>query len=160
MLESATFWVLVATVIFVGFAWKPGRRAILALLDDHAAKIKAELDDAKRLREEAQATLAHYQRKQHDALKEAEAIVAQAREEAERVRMHTTADLEASLKRREAQALDSIAQAEAQALAEVRTMMVDLAISASRKMLEEGLDEKKAQRLIDDAIAELPRHLH
>lgn len=160
MLHAPEFWVLVATVIFVSFAFRPARKAVVALLDDRADKIRAELEEAQRLREEAQATLAHYQRKQRDALKEAEDIIAHAREEAERLRQHAQTDLEASLKRREAQALDKIAQTEAQAVAEVRNLTVDLAVAASRKLLQENIDEKKGILLIDEAIAELPKHLH
>jgi len=160
MIQAPEFWVLVAFIIFVGFAFRPASKTFVALLDDRAEKIRAELEEAQRLREEAQATLAHYQRKQRDALKEAEDIIAHAREEADRLRQQAAADLEASLKRREAQALDKIAQTEAQAVAEVRNMTVDLAITASRKLLAENLDDKKASKLIDEAIADLPKHLH
>lgn len=160
MLQNPTFWVLVASVIFVIAVYRPASKVIFAALDDRAAKIKAELEEAQRLREEAQATLAHYQRKQREALKEAEDLVAHAREEAERLHQHAMADLEASLKRRETQALDTIAQAEATALAEVRTLMVDIAIAASRNLLTEGLDDKKMSKLVDEAIADLPQRLH
>jgi F-type H+-transporting ATPase subunit b len=153
------FWVLVAFILFVGFmVWK-ARKALVGGLDARAARIKAEIDEAQRLREEAQALLAEYQKKQREALGEAEAMVKQAEEEGKRVRAKAETDLAAAMKRREQQALDRIAQAEAQALAEVRNLAADLAVSATQKLLVEKLDAAKAQTLVSDAIAELPRRL-
>ncbi|MYH37892.1 MAG: F0F1 ATP synthase subunit B, partial [Rhodospirillaceae bacterium] len=108
----------------------------------------------------AQGLLADYQRKQRDALQEAEAMLRAAEEEAARLRARAEEDLAASLKRREQQALDRIAQAEAAAQAEVRNTAIDLAVSATRKLLEDRLDEKKAAGLVDRAIDELPGKLH
>lgn len=160
MILDPQFWVFVAFVIFFALLGKKIYAAFTGLLDARAEKIKAELDEAQRLREDAQALLANYQRRQRDALKEAEAIIAHAREEADRLRTHAGADLESSLKRREAQAMDRIAQAEAAALAEVRNLTVDLAIGASRRILETGIAPAQADALVDQAIAELPKHLH
>lgn len=160
MFMTAEFWVFVAFVIFVVLAWKKAAAAITGLLDARAEKIRAELDEAQRLREDAQALLATYQRRQRDALAESEAIIAHAREEAERLRNQAGADLESSLKRREAQAMDRIAQAEAAALAEVRNLTVDVAMSASRRILESGIQPAQADKLIEQSIAELPKHLH
>lgn len=160
MLYTAEFWVFVSFVIFVAAVGKKIWATVAGLLDSRAERIRQELDEAQRLREDAQSTLASYQRRQRDALKEAEAIVAHAREEAERLRQHATAELEASLKRREQQAMDRIAQAEAQALAEVRNLTVDIAIGASRRILSEGVGPAEQQRLVDQAIADLPKNLH
>lgn len=154
------FWVALAFVIFAVLVWKKAKAAIVGALDARAEKIRAELDEAQRLREDAQAALAAYQRRQRDALKEAEAIIAHAREEAARIRAQAAADLESSLKRRESQAVDRIAQAEAAAVNEVRHLTVDLAIQAGRKLLTEGITAKQADALIDQSIAELPKHLH
>ncbi|WP_431855890.1 F0F1 ATP synthase subunit B [Azospirillum sp.] len=160
MLKAPEFWVAVAFVIFMALIWKKASAAIGSMLDARAEKIRAELDEAQRLREDAQATLASYQKRQADALKESEAIVAHAREEAARIRAQSTADLEAALKRREAQAMDRIAQAEAQAIAEVRNLTVDIAIAASRQLLSQGIQPAQADKLIEASIADLPRHLH
>ncbi|HYE42889.1 MAG TPA: ATP F0F1 synthase subunit B [Caulobacteraceae bacterium] len=160
MLKAPEFWVAVAFVIFMALVWKKASAAIGSMLDARAEKIRAELDEAQRLREDAQATLASYQKRQADALKESESIVAHAREEAARIRAQSTADLEAALKRREAQAMDRIAQAEAQAIAEVRNLTVDIAIAASRQLLSQGIQPAQADKLIDASIADLPRHLH
>ena len=158
-MSGGEFWVLVAFVLFVGFmVWK-ARKALVGGLDSRAARIKAEIDEAQRLREEAQALLAEYQKKQREALGEAQAMVKQAEEEGKRVRAKAETELAAALKRREQQALDRIAQAEAQALSEVRNLAADLAVAATQKILVEKLDAAKAQSLVSDAIAELPRRL-
>jgi F-type H+-transporting ATPase subunit b len=158
-IHGAEFWVLVAFVAFVAFmVWK-ARKALVGGLDARAARIKAEIDEAQRLRDEAQALLADYQRKQSEALGEAQAMVKQAEEEGKRVRAKAETELAAALKRREQQALDRIAQAEAQALSEVRNLAADLAVAATQKILTERLDPAKAQALVGDAIAELPRRL-
>ena len=129
-------------------------------LDDRAEKIRNRIDEASRLAEEAQAMLATYERKQRDAAEEAEAILAGARREAERLAADAKEDLERALKRREAQAMERIAQAEKAAIAEVRARAVDVAIEATRRLLAERLTPKQADALIDAAIAELPKKLH
>lgn len=160
MLHTPEFWVAVSFVIFVALVWKKASAAIASLLDGRAEKIRAELDEAERLHKDAQALLNTYQRRQADALKEAEAVLAHAREEAARLRAQAGAELESSLKRREAQAMDRIAQAEAAAVSEVRNLTVDVAIGASRRILAGGLQAVQADRLIEQSIAELPKHLH
>jgi len=161
MLSDPTFWVLIAFLIFLGIAgWLKVHSMATAGLDAHAARIKAELDEAQRLREEAQATLATYQRKQREAMQEAEQIMAHAREEAEIAGKEARAALEVALKRREAQAVDKIAQAEAAALQEVRELTVDVALAATRKVLGDSLQGDKADALVDAAIKELPDKLH
>lgn len=160
MFSDPTFWVLVAFVIFVGLVWKPGSKAVTQMLDERADKIRADLDKAAKLRSEAQALFADYQKKQRDALKEAEGIVAAARAEAERLSAQAATDLEQSLKRREQLALQRIAQAEQQALADVRAAAVDLAMAATRKLLTEKLDTARHEALIEGAIKELPGKLN
>ncbi len=160
LIESPTFWVAVAFVIFVGFAFKKVRDGLNAALDGRAERIKAQLDEAKQLREDAQATLAEYQRKLRDAAEEANAIVEHAKVEAERLREHARADQEQALKRREQLAVEKIAQAEAEALEQVRNQAVDLAVAATARLLAESMDQNQAERLIDAAIEELPDKLH
>jgi F-type H+-transporting ATPase subunit b len=154
-----TFWVAVAFVIFVTFmAWK-ARSALIGGLDARAERIARDIAEAERLRGEAQALLEQHQAKQRAALSEAQAMLAQAEQEAQRVRARAESDLEQSLKRRERQALDRIAQAEAQAVADVRNLAVDLAITATRDILRQRIGDQKAAALADAAIAEVPRHL-
>ncbi|MHA1538838.1 MAG: F0F1 ATP synthase subunit B family protein [Alphaproteobacteria bacterium] len=160
LIKNAEFWVAVSFLIFVAFVLWKGLKPMLGALDARAAKIKQELDDAQGLREEAQKLLAEYQRKERDAASEAEAMLAHAREEAGRLRAKAAEDLKASIARREAQALDRIAQAEAQAEADVRAEAVNLAIAATRHLLADKLDAKEAGKLVDNSIKELPGKLH
>jgi F-type H+-transporting ATPase subunit b len=154
------FWVAIAFIIAVGALVYKAAPAITTALDARAAKIKTELDEAQRLREDAQRTLGDYQRKQRDALKEAEQIVAQARAEAERAAEQAARDLAAGLERRQRLAMEKIALAESRATAEVRNAAVDVAIAAVRRILTETLDAERKRKLINDAIAELPQRLH
>ncbi|QJE72030.1 F0F1 ATP synthase subunit B [Aerophototrophica crusticola] len=160
MIENPYFWVALAFLIFVGIVIKMAGKSIVGGLDARAERIRNELEQAQKLREDAQAALAQIQRKQRDALKEAEAIIASAREEADRLRRQAATDLDSSLRRREAQALDKIAQAEAQALQQVRDMAVDIAVAATEKLLVQNLDQARNDVLVNQAIAELPAKLH
>ncbi|MDP6661153.1 MAG: F0F1 ATP synthase subunit B [Alphaproteobacteria bacterium] len=160
MLESAEFWVAVAFITFVASVFKLGRKAILGALDRRAMKIQSEIDEATRLREEAQAVLAAYQRKQREAAEETEEMLEYAKEEAELLRRRTLSELEEALGRRQQQALDHIAQAEAEATQEVRNRAVDIAVAATMRILEENLDTKRGNDLIKAAIEELPKKLH
>ena len=159
-MNAHEFWVAIAFVIFVVLVWKKASAAIGTMLDGRAERIRSELDEAERLHRDAQALLNGYQSRLADAQKEAEAVLAHAREEAARLRSQAGSDLEASLKRREAQAMDRIAQAEAAALAEVRNLTVDIAIGASKRVLSGGLPAAQADKLIEQSIGELPKHLH
>jgi F-type H+-transporting ATPase subunit b len=147
---------VLAVVILIHQAWG----TVAKSLDARAQAIRHQLDEAKRLREEAEAMLAEYQRKQRDAIAEAQEIVTLAQAEAERVARQAEIDLEAAIKRREEQARDKITQAEVKALAEVRGVAVDVAIEAVRVLLAETLDAKRGASLIDQAIEELPKRLH
>lgn len=154
------FWVALAFVVFVALVYKPVGRMIGAALDSRSTRIKDELDEAVRLREEAQALLSGYQRQQGEAAKEAEEILAHARDEAERHAAHASEALEALLARRESQAMDRIARAEQEALAEVRAAAVDLAVRAARRLLERELDDKRHGALIDEVVGGLGKNLH
>jgi F-type H+-transporting ATPase subunit b len=160
LLRDPETWVTVAFIIFVLLAARPIGRAIAAALDSRAAKIKAQLDEARALRDEAERLLAEHQRRQIAAVKEAEAIIAHAREEAEIMRREAAANLEAAIARREKMAMEKIAQAEAQAVADVRNQAVDIAMAAAAKLLKEGIDSGKGDELIDAAIREIDRKLH
>ena len=160
LLHSAEFWVFVAFLILVGAVFRKVSAVIAGGLDARAGRIKAQLAEAEKLREDAQALLADYQRKQRTATQEAEAIVAQAKSEAQRMREQAQADLEQALKRREQPALQKIAQAELEALDEVRKQAVDLALAASARLMTDNLDEERAAHLVDEAIKDLPDKMH
>jgi F-type H+-transporting ATPase subunit b len=144
---------------FVIGVWKPARRAILGRLDTRAARIRDELESARRLREEAQQALAAYRKQQQEGAAQAEAILAHARAEAERIAAEAARNLEETLERRRRLAEERIAQEEAKALAEIRAITVDVAISAARQVIAAELDEQRGAALIDAAIAALPQQL-
>lgn len=159
-MSNPAHWVYLSFFIFIALAWRPVSRALGKALDARASRIKAELDEARNLREETQRLLADHQRKQREALKEAEDILAHARGEADRLRREAAANLDAAIARREKMALDKIAQAEAQAVADVRNEAVDIAMSAAAKLLKDAVDARKGDELVNAAIAELDRKLH
>jgi F-type H+-transporting ATPase subunit b len=160
LFSQPEFWVAVAFVIFVVAVFKPAAGAITGGLDARAARIRQDLEDAARLRAEAEALLRDFEKRRNEATKEAAAIAAAAKAEAERLAADAQAELEAALKRREQLAMQRIAQAEASALTEVRAAAVDIAIKAAAKLIAEKLDPGKADALVDQVIADLPRRLN
>ncbi|WP_142848165.1 F0F1 ATP synthase subunit B [Telmatospirillum sp. J64-1] len=157
--QAPEFWVLVSFLLVVGFAWRPVGRAIANALDNRAEGIRARIEEAVHLREEAQEMLATYQRKQRDAMKEAEEIVAHAKAEAERIAAQAAKDLDAAMLRRERQAMERIAQAEAAAAKEVRDRAIDIAMVATRQIIAQNLPADRAALLVDEAIKDLPSKL-
>lgn len=155
-LQDPAFWVAVGFFIFVGIIVIMKLPAMITKsLDARAAGIAKELADAKTLREEAQALLASYQRRQREAEKETKDIVTQAKAEAERVATETRAALDEQLKRRTKMAEDKIAQAEANAVSEVRALAADIAVGAARRLMAEGIDAPRAAAFVDRAIQDL-----
>ncbi len=158
---DATFWVGIAFLVFVGilFYFKvPGM--LTDALDTRAQKISDDLDQARQLREEAQALLATYERKQRDALAEAGEIIAHAAEEAKREAEITAKKLDEAIARRQQGALDKIAMAEAQAEKEVRETAIETAIAAATAVVAQQVQGEPADALIDTATADLGRHLN
>ena len=159
LLADPEFWVLVAVVIFVIAVWKPAARALGGMLDSRAERIAAELAEARRLRDEAEALLAEYQKKQREAQGDAEAIVTHAKDEAELVAAQAQRDLQQALERRTRLAEERIAQAEAKAVDEIRAAAVDVAIAAAREVIAGELDDNRRAALVDAAITALPQGL-
>jgi F-type H+-transporting ATPase subunit b len=159
LFSSPEFWVLIAVLILVVILWKPGKRSLLGGLDSRAERIRAELATAQGLREEAERTLSSYQAREREAVTEAEQILAHAKAEAERLAAEAAHATEEMLQRRQRLAEERIAQEEARAIAEIRSVAVDVAISAARRVISAELDEKRGAALIDAAIAELPQQL-
>lgn len=155
-----TFYTGLAFVFFVALVFKPVSKMMRAALDTRVQKIQDELDEAVRLREEAQALLAGYERRQNEALKEAEGIIAHAHEEADRQAKQAGEVIEELIRRRQAQALDRIARAEEEAAADVRNAAVELAMATTRMLISSELKEDRRNAMIDDAIAELGEKLH
>lgn len=157
---DATFWAFIALLIFFGIvAYFKVPGMIAKILDDRIARIEADLEEARRLREEAQALLAEYERKRKAAEGEAEEIVAAAREEAERMTAEAEAALEDMVARRTRAVEDKIAQAEAQAVAEVQARSADVAIEAARLLLADQVKENGAA-LVDQSIKDVGSQLN
>src|ERR1700750_3142488 len=161
LLADAEFWLAVAFVIFIGVLIKAGaHRLSIEGLDSRAARIKSELDEAKRVRDEAQALLAEYQRKRGEADREAEAIVSAPRAEAERLAAEAKTKVEEFVERRTKMAETKIAQAEAQALADVRSAAADAAVAAAERILTLEAKGDRARALIDKGIDDVRKKLN
>jgi F-type H+-transporting ATPase subunit b len=152
-------WVLIAFILFFLIFGRKLWAALAALLDDRAAKVRAELDEAARLRQEAEAMLRDAEKRRKEALREAQALIAGAKTEAERVAAAAAAEAEASAKRREQMAVDRIAAAEKAAVDEVRLTAAEVATVAARQVIAEGLSAEADAHLIDHAITQLPSAL-
>ena len=159
LIQDPTFWVAVAFVVFVVLVFKPIKAALIGGLDAKIAEIRQEVEEAEKLREEAQSLLANYQRQQRQAIQDAEAIVARAKEEAERHRAEADEAMKDMVRRQEEQAREKIAQAEGAAIQEVRSMSVELAMAAAEKLLADRLAGDEGSRLIDNSIEDIPRKL-
>lgn len=160
MLQDATFWTAVGLLILVAGIARPVWRSIASGLDARAERIKSTLDEANKVREEAQHLLAEYQRKQRNAAAETREIVERAKTDAARMVERASADLDSALGRREQLAIEKIAQAEAEAIREVRELSVDLAISAARSMIAQKLDDSRRNQLVNESISDLAGRLH
>lgn len=152
MFSSPEFWVAVAFVIFVAAAGRPMSRAIITALDARGKRISQEIEEALALREESQKLLADSKRRHRDAIKESEEILAHAKIETERLREQAKQDMDDALRRREQSAMDKIAQAEANALRDVRNQVVEVALSATAGLIAANLDQEKHATIVDQSI--------
>ncbi|MHB1109068.1 MAG: F0F1 ATP synthase subunit B family protein [Devosia sp.] len=157
---AASIWATIGLVIFIGIMIYFGvPKLITKLLDDRIKKIEDELARAEALRAEAKALLAEYEAKRENAEKEAEDIVATAREEAFRLTAEAKASLEALVARRTKAVEEKIAQAEIQAVAEVRSRSADIAVEAARVLLQQQMAEK-GDALVEQAIQDVAARLN
>lgn len=158
---NSNFTVGVAFVLFLALLWYFGVHKLIArALDDRATKIRAELDEARKLREEAQELFAEFERKQKQVTGQADEIVAHARAEAEQAAERAKADIEVSIDRRLKAADEQIALAEANAIRQVKDRAVAVAIAAAADVLRERLGEDRQQQLVDAAIEDVGQRLH
>jgi F-type H+-transporting ATPase subunit b len=161
LLEDPEFWVGIGTLLFLGvLLWQKVPALITSALDARAAAIAKELDEAQRLRSEAEALLAEYKKKRAEAEGEAAKIVSEAKAEAERYAAESRTALAAQIERRGRQAEEKIAQAEAQAVAEMRALAADRAIAAAETLLAARLDDKRAADLVKRSLEEIPTKLN
>ena len=159
--EDPNFWVAVGTVLFIALLiWQKVPGMVAKMLDERAAGIKSELDEAKRLREEAEALLKQYRAKTAGAQQEAQAIIDAAKSSAERMAADARVQLQQQLERRAKMAEQKIAQAEAEAIAEVRAVATTVAATASAAIIGQRMTDAKGDALIDGAIRDLRTKLH
>jgi len=159
--HHAESWVLVAFILFIALlVYLKVPTKLAAMLDDRASKIASELAEAKRLREEAQALLAEYQKKRIDAERDAVNIIDQAKREAEAFAHEARAKLSETLDRRSRQAEQKIAHAEAQAIKEVRNIATDLAVAAAGHLVGDTAKGQAGAKLIEDSISQVRSKLN
>ncbi len=160
-LRNTDFVVLIAFLLFIGvllYFKVPG--LLMGMLDKRAETIKAELDEAKALREEAQTILASYERKQKEVAEQAERIVETAKKDAEAAAAQAKEDLKTSIARRLAAAEDQIASAEAAAVKSIRDRAISVAIAAAGDVVSAKTTAKDQGSLIDEAIDQVASKLH
>jgi F-type H+-transporting ATPase subunit b len=161
MFEDPETWVAIAFVILMaGFGYLGIHRTVLTALDNRTARIKAELDDARRLKDEAAKVLGDYKARRASAEREAAEIVAGARAEAERIAADAKAKMEDFVARRTKAAESKIALAEAQAVADVRAAAAEAAVNAATRILSGTVKGDIADNLLSKGIAEVRQKLN
>jgi F-type H+-transporting ATPase subunit b len=161
LLHDPETWVAIAFIIFLGVLGYLGvHKMMMKALDDRADRIKADLDEARKLKDEAAQLLAEYERKRHAAEAEAEDIIAGAKAEAERLAIEAKSRIEDFVTRRTALAETKIAQAEAQAAADVRSAAAEAAVVAAEKILSVETKGKLAGELIAKGIEDVRKKLN
>jgi F-type H+-transporting ATPase subunit b len=158
---DAEFWVAVAFAIFVGvLGYVQAHKRLIGSIDDRRERIKSELEEARRLKVEAEALLATYRRKQQEAESEAQTIIASAKAEAERLAAEAEAKIEEFVARHTKMAESKIAQAEAQAVADVRSAAAEVAVAAAETILARTVKDKVADDLLTKGIADIKAKLN
>ncbi|PPB80448.1 F-type H+-transporting ATPase subunit b [Albidovulum inexpectatum] len=160
-LRNTDFVVTIAFLVFVGvLLWFKVPALIAGMLDKRAAAIKAELDEARALHDEARSILASYERKQKEVQEQANQIVETARKEAVAAAEKAKEDLKESVARRLAAAEEQIKSAEAAAVREVRNQAVSVAVAAAGEIIAKQMDASRKNKLIEESIEEVARRLH
>lgn len=161
ILKETDFWeALGLAIVILLFLYRRVPAMLTKMLDERAAAINSELTAAQALRQEAEVVLMRYTQRASTAQAEAETILADARQEAERFAKESEEQLKALIERRAKLAQDRIARAEAEAMAEIRAMAADAAVSAAEKLITARMDEKRAAGLVDAGLKELSAKLN
>ena len=158
-MESPSLWVAISFGLFIIVFARPVWKFVTIALDKRIKEIKDSIDEATKLREEAQDLLASNKRKVVAVEKEVDDIINKAREEAENIKSKLGTELETSLKNRQKIANDRISQAESEAIESIKQMNVEIAIKATEELLQKRLDSIENLKMIDEAIEELPNKL-
>ncbi len=157
--QDAHSWVLISFLLFAAVAFRFGKDKFLAKLDSRIDSIRDDIKTAESLRIEAQELLAQYQRKQRDAVKEAEQIVAGARAAADMIRANAEKELQDMIARKEDQLAQRLKRMEDNAKAEIQAYAAELAVKATTEIITSRLDRAANDRLIDQSIRMLPAQL-
>jgi F-type H+-transporting ATPase subunit b len=161
LLKEPDFWEALGLIIVLLIFWWGGAPAFITrALDKRADAISKELESVKRLREEAETVLINYRERARGTERETAAIISESRAENERFAAEARVQMQAQIERRARQAQELIAQAEANAMAEIRALAADAAASAAEKIIATRLGEQKATSLITQSIGELPAKLN
>lgn len=160
LLNDAQVWYLLSFLVFVVIAFRFGKSSFLNTIDSRIAEIQKEISTAESLRVEAQEMLAQYQRKQRDALQDAEKIINDAKEQAKEAQKQAEQSLKESMKRREAQLQDRLKRMEQNAIQEIQSHAADLAINAAKEIITETLDKKAGEKLVDQSIKNVANNIH
>jgi F-type H+-transporting ATPase subunit b len=160
MFYDTSFWVAVAFFLFIAMVFKPAKKAIISGLDGKAEKIRSDLEHARKLHDEAQDTLANFQRKQQEVLKEAEELLMNAKAESEAIANESQIRIKEQLEARLEVAMQKIALAEQNAVESVQKNALDIAMSAASIYLQKHLPNQAADELIAEATKDFAKKLH
>ncbi len=148
-------WVAIGFVIFVVLAWKQASAALGSMLDSRSDKIRSELDEARKLHDDAKAELENFRKLKAEAEQEAQTILANAKAAAERIRENAAMRAEETIARREAQAKAKITAAENALISELRQKASELAVTAARQVITDKLDSKASLALVEDSAKQI-----
>lgn len=157
---GASFWVGLSFILFVAAIFKPASKFILGALDGRTLRIQTELDEALRLKEEAQSLLSNYERNQKEMSAQASEIISHAEKEAARITEESTKALEDSLNKRVELSMQKIAAYEANVMQEIRNNAIDIAISTVRSIVMENMQGDVAEKLVSEAVADMDKKLN
>lgn len=155
MYFDESMWVALGFVLFVILVWKKARSALSEMLDNRSAKIKAELDEARKLRKEAKADLDEIKGLKSDAEREVKTIIANAKSTADRIQTAAAEKAEETVARREAQAAAKIKASEAAVISELRAKAASAAVHAARDLITEKLDTESSLNLVEKSVEQL-----
>ncbi|MBV8939493.1 MAG: ATP F0F1 synthase subunit B [Alphaproteobacteria bacterium] len=159
-LDDPRVWVLAAFIGFFAFFGRKLWVALINMLDGRSVRIAAELNEAKRIREEAERVLAAYRKREEESMKEAEALLSKARHDAQAMAEAAQKEMQAHLQARTRMAEEKIALAEKQAVDELRAHAADMVVASARKILAERMRDRADDSQISAAIADIGRKLH
>jgi F-type H+-transporting ATPase subunit b len=153
------FFVLIPTLIFIFFAFKPAKKHLTQFLDGRAEKIKAQIDEASMLKKQAIDLLSEQKKREKEIHTEAQQILAHAKNEIERLQNDAKVQLEDILRRREQMAFTRIATAEREAMNSVKQFALQLTIDTVTKLIKEKLPIETSNRILEESIREMPEKL-